>query len=147
MGKRLLLVEDEATLARAVARLLRRREHEVLVARSCDEARSASGSFSMGIFDIDLPDGDGLSLAQELLGRSIVRRVVFFSGTVDPLVRVRAANIGPFIDKAQGFPVLEVAIDLGLERQQVLVMGAGSFRTGESSTPPPSGVRKPKSER
>lgn len=147
MGKRLLLVEDEATLARAVARLLRRRGHEVFLASSCDEARCASGSFSIGVFDIDLADGDGVSLAEELVRKSVVRRVVFFSGTNDAKVRVHASNLGPFVDKSKGFPELEAVIARSLAREEVKAAGAEGVRLRESTTPPPSGVRKPRSRR
>ena len=139
----MLLVDDEPTLARALVRLLRRDGYDVSMAASCGEARALSGRYSVGIFDIDLPDGDGLSLAEELLASSVVRRAVFFSGTTNAQVRVRAGNIGPFIDKAQGFPELELAIDLALVRPEVKVVGAAGIRIGESTTPPPSGVRKP----
>lgn len=143
MGKRLLLVEDEATLARAVGRLLRKRGHEVFLAGSCAEARSASGNFSLGIFDVDLDDGDGVSLAEELLRKAAVRRAVFFSGTLDQGVRARASKLGPFVEKARGFPELEIIIDRALVRDEIRVVGAGRIRLGASTTPPPSGFRKP----
>jgi DNA-binding response OmpR family regulator len=148
MGKRLLLVEDEATLARAVTRLLRRRGHEVFLAGTCEEARHAEDSFSIGIFDVDLPDGDGLSLAEELLRKSVVRRAIFFSGTPDKMVRVRATALGAFVEKFRGFPELAAAIDRVLAGEQVMVAGADSLplRMGKSTTPPPSGVRKPRRE-
>jgi DNA-binding response OmpR family regulator len=147
MGKRLLLVEDEATLARAVARLLRRRGHEVFLADSCDEARRASGSFSIGVFDIDLADGDGVSLAEELVRKSVVRRVVFFSGTSDAQVRVHASNFGPFVEKSKGVSELEAVIARALAGEEVKVSGGQGLRLRESTTPPPSGIRKPRSRR
>jgi DNA-binding response OmpR family regulator len=147
MGKRLLLVEDETTLARAVARLLRRSGHEVFLASSCDEARRAGGSFSIGVFDIDLADGDGVSLAEELARKSVVRRVVFFSGTNNAKVRVHASNLGPFVDKSKGFPELEAVIVRSLAREEEKAVGAEGQRLRESTTPPPSGIRKPRSRR
>jgi DNA-binding NtrC family response regulator len=144
MGKRLLLVEDEATLARAITRLLRRRGHDVFLAGSCTDAKRATGTFSMGIFDIDLPDGDGLSLAERLLKDGIVRRAIFFSGTQDGAVTHRASALGPFVEKIKGFPALEAVIDRTLAGEEVMVSGAASLRVGESSHPPPSGVRKPR---
>jgi DNA-binding response OmpR family regulator len=147
MGKRLLLVEDDAMLARAVARLLRRQGHEVFLAGSCDEAQRAGGSFSMGVFDIDLPDGDGVSLAEELVRKSIVRRVVFFSGTHDAKIRVRASNLGPVVEKTKGFPGLEAVIARAFASEEAKVVGAEGLRLRESTTPPPSGVRKPRSRR
>jgi DNA-binding response OmpR family regulator len=146
MGKRLLLVEDEATLARAVGRLLRRAGYEVYLAGTCDEARRAAGRFSLGVFDLDLPDGDGLELAAELSDLGAVRRAVFFSGTPDPVRRDDAAKVGPFVEKAKGFPALLATIELALASAHVRVAGADVL-LGDSSSPPPSGVsRKPGSE-
>ena len=140
MSKRLLFVEDEPSLARAVSRLLRRAGYDVLVAGSATEARAATGAFSLGVFDLDLPDGDGVELASELFDRHVVRRVVFFSGTPDEKRRLRATTIGPFIDKALGTDSLLRAVELLLSTEHVKVSGAGDVRLGESSSPPPSGV-------
>src|SRR5262245_61961331 len=90
MGKRLLLIEDEPTLARALVRLLRRAGFDVELVATCAEANGVHGTFSVGVFDIDLPDGDGIELAEQLRRTAIVRRVVFFSGTMLAEQRVRA---------------------------------------------------------
>jgi DNA-binding response OmpR family regulator len=113
-GTRLLVVEDEATLGRAMLRLLRQRGHDVTLASSCAEARRSPGTFSLGIFDIDLTDGDGVDLAVELTNLATVLRAVFFSGTRDDRQRARAARLGPFVDKALGVAELESAVTLAL---------------------------------
>jgi DNA-binding response OmpR family regulator len=141
MGKRLLLVEDEATLARAMARLLRRSGYEVFLAGTISEARSAPGTFSLGVFDVDLPDGDGLELADALSAAGVVRRAVFFSGSSSPERRARAARLGPFVEKVKGFPELKRVIELALASQHQKVIGAEDTSVGASSSPPPSGVR------
>jgi two-component system response regulator RegA len=141
MGKRLLLIEDEATLARAMARLLRRRDYDVFLAGSCDEARAAPGTFSLGIFDVDLPDGDGIELAASLLSLGAIRRAVFFSGTTSRERRERAAKLGPFVEKCLGFPQLAATVDLALVSQRVKVVGAEDTEFDSPSAPPPSGIR------
>ncbi|HVU02634.1 MAG TPA: response regulator [Polyangiaceae bacterium] len=147
MSKRLLLVEDDATLARALARLLRRRKADVFLAGSCEEARAAEGTFSLGVFDVDLPDGDGLSLAAELQTRGVVRRIVFYSGTTDPKTREQARALGIFVEKARGFPDLEAAIFAALAKERTLVAGGDPIQSHESTSPPPSGVRGPPTPR
>jgi two-component system response regulator RegA len=147
MSKRLILVEDDATLARAVGRLLRRGGYEVFLAGTCAEARLASGSFSLGVFDVDLPDGCGIDLARELHQLAVVRRCLFFSGTPSAADRSRAMQLGPFVGKADGFPALRLAIEATLFRAEEQVVGAESSRFGESSTPPPSGVRSSRRDR
>jgi two-component system alkaline phosphatase synthesis response regulator PhoP len=146
MGKRLMLVEDEPTLARALSRLLTRAGYEVVIVASCAEARSAGGTFSVGVFDIDLPDGDGIDLAENLRRMALVRRAVFFSGTTIRRQRVRAARLGPFVEKCKGFPELHAAIEGVMKSQQAKVAGdddsmIGESGVGESAAPPPSGVR------
>jgi DNA-binding response OmpR family regulator len=141
MGKRLLLVEDEATLARAMARLLRRSGYDVFLAGACDEAGQAPGTFSLGVFDVDLPDGDGVELAERLLREGVVRRAVFFSGTTNDQQRQRATKLGAFVEKTAGFPQLFAMIQLMLESEHVKVAGGEDGRVGGSSSPPPSGIR------
>jgi DNA-binding response OmpR family regulator len=142
MGKRLLLVEDELTLARSVARLLRRHGFDIYLAADCDEARRAPGTFSLGIFDIDLPDGDGVDLAKELSIHGAVRRVVFFSGTAEASQQAVARKVGPLVEKSRGFPDLLAVIELALATQHAKVAGAENINVGSaSSRPPPSGIR------
>ncbi len=141
MAKRLLLLEDEPTLARAMARLLRRAEYDVFLAGSCDEARKTSGTFSLGVFDIDLPDGDGIDLARDMLTTGAIRRVVFFSGCMNPVQRARAARLGPFVEKVSGFPALRATIELALASQRERVSGGEDAPPEQSSDPPPSGIR------
>jgi DNA-binding response OmpR family regulator len=141
MPKRLLLVEDEATLARALTRLLRRVGYEVSVVGTCDEARKVGGTFSLGIFDIQLPDGDGIRLAKELFEGRVVRRIVFYSGTVSGMERHRAAKVGAFVEKSAGFPALRATIERALASIQVMVAGAEDEPSNPVSSPPPSGVQ------
>jgi DNA-binding NtrC family response regulator len=140
-AKRLLLVEDEATLARALTRLLRRVGYDVHVVGTCDEARKVTGTFSLGIFDIQLPDGDGVGLAKHMVKAGLVRRVVFYSGTVNGLERRRAAKFAAFVEKSAGFPALRAAIVNALESAQVMVAGAEDEPSNPVSSPPPSGIQ------
>jgi two-component system alkaline phosphatase synthesis response regulator PhoP len=140
MGKRLLLVEDEPTLARALVRLLRRVGFEVELAVSCADTGKASGTFSMGVFDVDLPDGDGVELAERLHRAGIVRRIVFFSGTMEARQRVRASRLGPFVEKSKGFSELHAVIDGVFDCQHAKAAGDEDSIVGEPSNPPPSGV-------
>ncbi|HEX3598394.1 MAG TPA: response regulator [Polyangiaceae bacterium] len=141
MGKRLLLVEDEPTLARALVRLLRRSGFDVSLAATCAEARGQDGTFSIGVFDIDLPDGDGVDLAEQLRRSGMVRRLVFFSGTPVAKKRVRALGLGPFIEKSKGYAELSAAIERVLDCKQAKVAGDEHSASSDPSKPPPSGVR------
>ena len=142
MGTRLLVVEDEAPLARAISRFLSRMGYDVSLMGSCAEAQKAEGPFSLGVFDIDLPDGDGIELADCLRQKQVVRRVVFFSGSVDPDQRNRAITLGAFVEKADGVGVLRQAVLDALSKTRRLAASANGDTPAHSSAPPPSGVRR-----
>jgi DNA-binding response OmpR family regulator len=76
---RILVVEDDETVRRSVVRQLRQRGDHVVAAATCRDARSA-GTFGIGVFDVDLPDGNGIELAGELLAQGSVKAVVFHTG-------------------------------------------------------------------
>ncbi|HEV8616819.1 MAG TPA: response regulator [Methylomirabilota bacterium] len=62
----ILIVDDEADLARTCERLLRRGGHDVATATSCAAALTAlaAGSSCLLVCDVRLPDGDGLDVVR-----------------------------------------------------------------------------------
>ena len=80
MTLRVLLVENERPVARAVERLLRRAGYCPTVARNCTEANALRECFDLGIFDIDLGDGHGVDLAEQCLAKGSVRAAAFYTG-------------------------------------------------------------------
>jgi ActR/RegA family two-component response regulator len=95
----LLHVEDDEFITRSLRRWFERRGFTVTGVASCAEARAQSATFECGVFDIDLPDGDGIGLASELLERRIVGRVVFYTATTDGDATARASRLGPVVTK------------------------------------------------
>jgi DNA-binding response OmpR family regulator len=63
-----LLIEDHADTASAIAKLLRNRSHRVLLADCCAAARTAAASapLHVAVGDLGLPDGDGVELLADL---------------------------------------------------------------------------------
>ncbi len=102
LAQRLLVVEDDVTLARALSRTLARRGFSVAVARSCTAARSLTQSFDLAILDLDLPDGNGVDLARQLLDSAKVPGVMFFTGSTDLALLARARRLGPLVMKSTG---------------------------------------------
>jgi ActR/RegA family two-component response regulator len=102
LAQRLLVVEDDVTVARALSRTLARRGFSVAIARSCTAARSLAQSFDFAVLDLDLPDGNGVDLARSLLECEKVSGVMFFTGSRDPALLARARAIGPVLMKASG---------------------------------------------
>lgn len=96
---RVLLVEDQALVARAVARLLRTHGCTVEVIDRCAALPTVTGTFDLGLFDIDLPDGNGVDLAEAALGAGQVSVALFYTGTTDRELLSRAAQLGPVVSK------------------------------------------------
>ena len=102
LAQRLLVVEDDVTVARALSRTLARRGFSVAIARSCTAARSLTQSFDFAVLDLDLPDGNGVDLARSLMDCEKVPSVLFFTGSRDPALLARARVLGPVIMKTSG---------------------------------------------
>lgn len=97
---RALIVEDDPVVARSIARHLLREGYTVSLAQTCRAARAAGSGFQAAILDLDLPDGNGADLADELLRLGAVRGIVFYTGSLDNAQRSRASLFGPVVDKA-----------------------------------------------
>jgi DNA-binding response OmpR family regulator len=108
---RILVLEDDAAVRHTVARVLRRDGDEIIETCCCAEARAAAHC-ALGIFDVQLPDGDGVVLAKELLARGTIKRVVFFTGSYFE----RAAAVGPVVAKGDDMGELIAAVALARAR-------------------------------
>ncbi|HEX9682254.1 MAG TPA: HD domain-containing phosphohydrolase [Acidimicrobiales bacterium] len=61
-----VVVEDEHLLRRALRRLLEREGHSVRAAATATEARQVAPGCDLVLCDVGLPDGDGISVIEEL---------------------------------------------------------------------------------
>ncbi len=85
MGEgRLLLVEDDAQVRRAMLRLLEDRGFDAIAVSSKDEALAVLAGehdpIALMITDVVMPGGDGVSLAKEARTKVPDLRVLFMSG-------------------------------------------------------------------
>jgi DNA-binding response OmpR family regulator len=82
MQQRVLIVEDNNTSRRALARLLQAEGHLILQARDLQEAAvMLREQLDCILLDLDLPDGCGSSLLRELRGQGSRVRVAITSAT------------------------------------------------------------------
>lgn len=115
----LLLVEDDLLLARALTRGLGTRGIRARHVARCATAAALRGPFPIGVFDIELPDGDGIELARLLMFRAVVSRVVFYTACAEPrrlararalgLVYVKSGNLAPLMEGLSWRPGGELA--------------------------------------
>jgi len=100
---RVLLVEDDATVADVVRGLLSARGHEVVHAGHALAAlrEISAGDFDVGLLDLDLPGLSGFELAQHLRNQGYMLPLLAVTARTDPDLQqqVEAAGIGGFLRK------------------------------------------------
>ncbi len=100
---RILLIEDEALLARNISRALKRAGAVVKHAGSAGEAHSAlmAGGYDLVIADISLGDGDGLDLLGEAASVLLRKPVIVMTGqdSVRNRARAEGLNVAAFLSK------------------------------------------------
>lgn len=116
--RRVLVVDDDRELARAIARALRRQHLEVIVASSAAMARVLQCEFALAVCDVELGDGCGVELARELTADGRFESVVFFTGRRNGGDLRNAETMGPVVHKEEGVEALVPIVNekLGTER-------------------------------
>jgi EAL domain-containing protein (putative c-di-GMP-specific phosphodiesterase class I)/CheY-like chemotaxis protein len=95
---RVLLVDDEATVARVSERLLTRHGFEVSVAYNGREAieQTRSTSFDAIVSDLRMPDLDGCALLRAIRADNLDVPFVFLTGSPDTQSAIEAVEYGAF---------------------------------------------------
>jgi DNA-binding NtrC family response regulator len=101
---RILVVDDEPMVVRAVSQILTRMGFEVISAAGPNEATSrfaaVPGGVDLLLTDVVMPDGGGRKLVQQLREREPALRVLFMSGfTGHESVRDERELPGPLLTK------------------------------------------------
>lgn len=104
----ILHIEDDPAVTRALVRELAGMGYRIVAVATCASARDVSARFRLGIFDLDLLDGDGVELAETLLVKGTVQRVVFYTGSQREAALERARSVGAVLVKGAIGPLLEV---------------------------------------
>ncbi len=108
---RILIVDDEATIAWGLARLAREEGHEALTAASAEEALEvlASTHCDLVFLDVRLPGADGLTLMPKLARLKSAPQVVVMTAFGDLQTAVRAYGSGAFEYMVKPFDLDEAA--------------------------------------
>jgi CheY-like chemotaxis protein len=95
-----LLVDDSPVALHVLARRLRAAGFDVHLESSVERARGAdAAACCCAIVDLELPDGDGVALADALREKSGSLPVAFFTAGADPSVLEQARARGPVFAK------------------------------------------------
>jgi len=127
------LVDDEPAVVKAVSRLLRTRGYSVCAYTSSREflAQHDPAIPGCALFDVSMPDLDGLELQQAMTGEGFGRPVIFMTGKGDVPTSVRAMKAGAidFLTK----PVNDMEIFAALARAEKQDAHARQAQTEKAS--------------
>ena len=116
---RILLVDDEASIQRALAPLLRARGYDVAVAATGEEALAAVRSHApdLIVLDLGLPDIEGAEICRRIRGESAVPIVVLSArGGESDKVSVLDIGADDYVTKPFGLEELLARIRVALRR-------------------------------
>ncbi|WP_457635091.1 response regulator transcription factor [Persephonella sp.] len=120
--KRILLVEDDTVLANSLARYLKMHGYEVDIAKSYFEAgdKTFENMYDLYIFDINLKDGNGIHLLEDLRFADDKTPTIFISALRDSKTVVKGFNAGAedYIKKPFDPDELLVRIKVRLESKR-----------------------------
>jgi two-component system response regulator RegA len=93
---KLLIVEDDADFAGALARAMGRRGFEVALAHDADAARSVAATFAPthAVVDLKLPGESGLKVVEQLAAREPIPAIVVLTGYASIATAVEAVRLG-----------------------------------------------------
>jgi two-component system KDP operon response regulator KdpE len=115
---RILVVDDEPAILRAVGIALAAHDYDVEVAATAQQAigKASGSSFALVILDLGLPDMDGLETLRQLLAVAPTVPIIVLSAWQDIDTRVAALDQGAadFVPKPFGMPELLARIRVAL---------------------------------
>jgi two-component system, response regulator PdtaR len=118
---RVLIAEDDPVIAMGLAKRLRSLGHEPIGPAGDGEQAIAMAKASLPdlyLFDIEMPEVDGLAAAAQLAGAGLRRPVVVVTGVDDPglIERSIASGVGAYLTKPIDARELEAALELAAAR-------------------------------
>ncbi len=130
---RILLVDDEVAIQRAVATLLRSRDYDVAVAGSGREALDLSAEYApdLIVLDLGLPDIDGPEVCRRIRQASTVP-IIVLSARAAERDKVAALDVGAddYVTKPFGPEELLARIRVALRRTTAATTASGRLTIG-----------------
>ena len=114
------LVDDEPAVVKAMSRLLRTKGYSVCAYTSSRDflAQHDPAIPGCALFDVSMPDLDGLELQQAMTGEGVARPVIFMTGKGDVPTSVRAMKAGAIDFLTKPINDLEIFAALARAEQQ-----------------------------
>ena len=120
---KILVLDDEPNILVSLSRALELEDYQVITARNVSEARQHLGTSApdLCLFDVKLPDGDGLALLESIRDDPERPPVIVMSGhgTIDDAVRALQLGAVDYLEKPIGQDRLLLTVANTLERSRL----------------------------
>jgi DNA-binding NtrC family response regulator len=120
---RVLVVDDEADLARLLATALEDAGYEVTLAHSVAVAgiELRRSEFQVALLDLKLPDGSGMDVLRQLVDEASPTEAIVLTGNADIATAIEAMKLGAcdYLVKPADLDELEVAVAHAAERHRL----------------------------
>ncbi len=127
----ILIVEDDAALGRGLVLALSDGSRACTLAKNCAEARQALQivSFSLTLLDVNLPDGSGLSLLEEIRATGGPPVILLTANDLETdIVTGLTLGADDYITKPFSLAVLRARVDAALRRAAPAPSATAVFR-------------------
>ena len=129
--KKILLLEDDSQISKSLKIGLTLEGFEVTTAGTLSEANQKMelGAYDVFLFDVNLPDGNGIDLCHQIRSAGNETPVLFLSARTDEETVVRGMSIGAddYLRKPFGLEELKIRMKNAMKRvppsRQILEMG------------------------
>jgi DNA-binding NtrC family response regulator len=113
--KSILVVDDEVSIRKALAKVLEREGHQVTAVKSAEEALAVAkeGAFNLVVADLILPDANGIELIKQLQAQSSSMTSVLITGNATVESAIEATKQGVFHYITKPFNLEEVVVLIG----------------------------------
>ena len=139
MSARLLLVEDEPSLARTLRDRLSAEGYGVEVAADgpAGERQAADGDFDVVLLDVNLPGKNGFDVCRDLRQRGVATPILMLTARNELVDRVLGLKLGADDYLAKPFETLELLarIEALLRRRQAETSAASTASTAAGDAP------------
>lgn len=120
---KILIVEDDETLNQGLCRALRSQERQIVSCKNLSEARTqlSKETLSLALLDINLPDGYGLDLLDEIKHKSPELPVILLTAndTDKDIVTGLESGADDYITKPFSLSVLQARVNAQLRKLSV----------------------------
>ncbi|MCA9240448.1 MAG: response regulator [Planctomycetales bacterium] len=119
MSSKVLFVDDEGTVLKAISRALNT-DYDITTAYSSEEALQlmASRRYAVVVTDMRMPGGDGLWLINQAVSAGCDAKFIVLTGNCDALTReavISSGRVDQFLTKPCSIVKLKEAIDAAIE--------------------------------